>query len=574
MYEPNSSARPDPTVRDCAAASAIDKDIVPGSAAVQTVMMAPALLDDAPKTAPPKSVGDYEILGELGRGGMGVVYQARHKALKRIVALKMILGSAHAGAEQLVRFRAEAEAVAQLQHPNIVQVFEVGEQDGCPFFALEYVDGVSLSKKINGTPQLPREAAEIVRKLAVAMQAAHERGIIHRDLKPGNVLLQGSGSSAQEFDGANHSRSAQSAPLTPKITDFGLAKRYEDHADGPTHTGAILGTPSYMAPEQAQGLAKQSGPAADIYSLGAVLYELLTGRPPFCGTTLWETLQQVLTRDALRPRQLQPGVPRDLEIICLKALQKEPHKRYASAVDLAEDLRRFLAGEPIHARAVRWWERALKWIRRRPAQAALIAVSFSAIVAILIVSGLWLDSERRAAHERALQQSKIAGIERQRAEQEAQLRALTDLQKKRAEKNLERAKETLDDVLERMAQEKPPVIGQLGPIRRKILEKGLQFYQQFRDEKSDDPADQLDTGRALRRVAEIQKLLGNQQAAESAYDDAIAVLEKLIANHPDRGDVRRTCAEVLRECGDFLKSVGRADEAQAMHGRSAALQKR
>jgi WD40 repeat protein/tRNA A-37 threonylcarbamoyl transferase component Bud32 len=352
------------------------------------------------------SVAGYEILEELGRGGMGVVYKARQIKLNRIVALKMILAGAHAGPQELARFRTEAEAVARLQHPHFVQIYEVGEQDGRPYFSLEFLDGGSLAQQIAGTPQPPRGAAELVEILARAVQEAHGRGIVHRDLTPGNVLLTSNG--------------------MPKITDFGLAKRLDSEPGaaalpGRTQSGAILGTPSYMAPEQAAGNIKAIGPATDVYALGAILYELLTGRPPFRGETTLDTLQQVLTTEPVPPTRLQPKVPRDLETVCLKCLQKPPRKRYASALELADDLHRFLAGRPILARPIGAWERGLKWVRRRPAAAALVAVSFLAVLSLVVVSWGYsavlksaAEREKQRAEEavkaqdKALHQEKIA----------------------------------------------------------------------------------------------------------------------------------------------------------------------
>jgi WD40 repeat protein/predicted Ser/Thr protein kinase len=321
---------------------------------------------EEPRHLPPgrTQIPGYEVIGELGRGGMGVVYKARQLSLGRLIALKMILAGAQAGANQLTRFRAEAEAVARLQHPNLIQVFEVGEQEGRPYFVMEFVDGGGLDRLIDGKPQPPRRAAELLETLSRAIQAVHGAGIIHRDLKPSNVLLTADG--------------------TAKITDFGLAKRLGDDS-GPTLTGDVVGTPSYMAPEQAAGRTRDVGPTTDVYSLGAILYEMLTGLPPVDGETPWDTIQRVVTDDPVAPRRLRPAVPRDLETICLKCLQKEPRRRYPSAVALADDLGRFLRGEPIQARPVGRGERLVKWARRRPAAAALVAVS--GLAALLLAAG-------------------------------------------------------------------------------------------------------------------------------------------------------------------------------------------
>jgi formylglycine-generating enzyme required for sulfatase activity/tRNA A-37 threonylcarbamoyl transferase component Bud32 len=307
-------------------------------------------------------VAGYEILSVLGRGGMGVVYKARQTALKRVVALKMVLTGGHAGAKELARFRIEAEAAARLQHPNIVQIYEVGEHDGQPYFSMEYVDGGSLAQRLDGTPQPAGDAACLTETLARAVHAAHQRGVIHRDLKPGNVLLGPGGE--------------------PKVADFGLAKRL-DESGGNTRTNDILGTPSYMSPEQAGGRSKEVTAAADTYALGAILYELLTGRPPFLGETPLDTVQQILSRDPVPPRQLQSRVPRDLETVCLKCLEKDPRKRYPTALDLAEELRRFREGEPVQARPAGPVVRVVKWARRRPAVAALVALAGVLVVAVL-----------------------------------------------------------------------------------------------------------------------------------------------------------------------------------------------
>jgi predicted Ser/Thr protein kinase len=299
------------------------------------------------------SIPGYEVLRELGRGGMGVVYLARQARLGRLVALKMLLAHRHAAPAHQARFQAEVEAIGRLRHPNLVQVYEVGEHDGRAFFSMEYLDGGSLEEKIAARPQPPREAALLVELLARAIHTAHQHSIIHRDLKPANVMLTADG--------------------CPKISDFGLAKRL-DVSSGPTHTQHVLGTPSYMAPEQASGRSREVGPGTDVYSLGAILYQMLTGRPPFQGESAMDVARQVLEFDPVAPRRLQASVPVELETICLKCLQKHPAQRYQSAADLADDLRRYCAGEPIAARPISSLGRLAKWARRRPAAAGLVAV--------------------------------------------------------------------------------------------------------------------------------------------------------------------------------------------------------
>jgi hypothetical protein len=325
------------------------------------------------------SIPGYDILGELGHGAMGVVYKARHLRLKCPVALKMIRARADAGEQELARFRAQAEAAAQLQHPNIVHIYEVGEHQGLPYFALEFCPGGSLEKKLGGTPLPPQPAAQLVETLARAMHAAHARGIVHRDLKPANVLLVPSERPEAVALGTGPGPAER---YDPKVTDFGLAKRLDVEV-GQTQACAILGTPSYMAPEQASGNSKEIGPAADVYALGAILYELLTGRPPFKGASLADTLEQVRSQEPLPPRRLQPKCPRDLETICLKCLQREPEKRYAIAEELAADLGRFQENKPILARPVGRLEKAAKWAWRRPAAAALLLVSALALLTLV-----------------------------------------------------------------------------------------------------------------------------------------------------------------------------------------------
>jgi eukaryotic-like serine/threonine-protein kinase len=329
------------------------------------------------------TIPGYDIVGELGRGGMGIVYKAWHVATKQFVALKMITPGSQTNQSLLRRFKTEAEAVARLSHPNIVKVFEVGEYEGWPYFSIEFCAGGSLAKKLSGVPMLPSTAAELLQKLAQAMAVAHAKQIVHRDLKPANILLTAEGA--------------------PKIGDFGLAKKLEPagsvHSDL-TRANVVMGTPSYMPPEQAGGKARALGPTADVYALGAILYECLTGRPPFRGATTLDTLDQVRHQQIIPPRRFEAKIHRDLETICMTCLRNDPLKRYPSAVELANDLRRYLRGDPIQAKPPGTLERTKEWIGQRPRAAGwLAAAGFVVIAAIAGVSYLIveLDHARRDA---------------------------------------------------------------------------------------------------------------------------------------------------------------------------------
>jgi WD40 repeat protein/predicted Ser/Thr protein kinase len=343
----------------------------------------------APPGGAGRSFGDYELLEELGRGGMGVVYKARQVSLNRTVALKMILVGQLADEPDVQRFLCEARTAAGLQHPGIVAIHEVGAHDGRHYFSMDYVEGRSLADLVRDHPLPPAQAARYVRHIAEAVHHAHQQGVLHRDLKPSNVLIDGSDQ--------------------PHVTDFGLAKRLGEDA-GLTATGAVVGTPSYMPPEQASGKRAPLGPAADVYALGAVLYELVVGRPPFTAATPMDTLLQVLGEEPVPPRRLQPKLPRDLETICLKCLQKEPKKRYPTALALAEDLGRFLAGKPIQARPVGRAERVVKWVRRRPVVAGLLAAVLAvAVLGFGLVTWQWRATvTARQATEKQLDRTEMA----------------------------------------------------------------------------------------------------------------------------------------------------------------------
>jgi eukaryotic-like serine/threonine-protein kinase len=384
--------------------------------------------DTAPKR-PRQDVGGlptvtgYDVLGELGRGGMGVVYRAWDVELKRPVALKMIRPDTAGDAEVRGRFRGEAEAAARLSHPAIVQIYAVGEADGLPFLALEFVGGGTLAAQLDGAPRPPREAAALLLTLAEAMHFAHTQGVVHRDLKPANVLLAaGGGPRAAAEPPSGPTRPVGPRPpltdFTPKVSDFGLAKLL-DADDGWTRTGVVLGTPSYVAPEQADGRARDAGPPTDVHALGVLLYEVLTGRPPFRGSTVAETLDLVRRAEPVPPRGLLPALPRDLDTVCLKCLEKEPRRRYADAGGLAADLRRFLNGEPTRARPVGPLGRLTRWCRRNPALAAVTGSLAAALLAVAVVaSAFWYIEGYQAAELRVRGET----VEQQKAKLEEKLK--------------------------------------------------------------------------------------------------------------------------------------------------------
>jgi serine/threonine protein kinase len=331
-------------------------------------------------------VGKYRVLQELGRGGMGIVYKAQQIEAKRVVALKMILSGQYITTEERSRFHTEATTIAGLDHPHIVRLYEVDIHNGTPFFVMEFVDGESLAQRLKGQAMAPPVAASLVEKLARAIHYAHTCGVVHRDLKPANVLLG--------LDGE------------PKITDFGIAKQMGKDV-GQTQTGALIGTPAYMAPEQAEGRTQDIGPQTDVYALGVLLYVCLTNQLPFTAGTVIEILDQVRKQEPLSPRHHRPEVARDLETICLKCLEKQPAKRYASASELAEDLRRFQAGEPIAARPVSAFERLCKWAHRQPLVAALTALVIG-VVLIGFCAVIWQWQKARDAEVLAKRQKSKA----------------------------------------------------------------------------------------------------------------------------------------------------------------------
>ncbi len=460
-----------------------------------------------------EEIPGYELLGVLGRGGMGIVFRARQVSLKRQVALKMILTGRNARPEERLRFQKEAEAVARLQHPNIVQIYEVGQQNGLPYFSLEFVNAGSLAQFLGAVPQSPNVSAELVLQLARAMHYAHKRGIVHRDLKPANILLHLDESRIlRDGQGADTTVFRELLAYVPKISDFGLAK----HVGGDEHLrhGTIVGTPSYMAPEQAGG-AGNVGPAADVYALGAILYEMLTGRPPFRATSGPETAHQVLTQEPVPPTQLQPKVPRDLETICLTCLHKDPAARYASAEALADDLRRFLAHEPILALPTPLPDRVLRWTRRRPAASvALAAAALLAGATFYAWGGLTyvLRGER----------------DRERSDH-----ALTIARLHEAMRTIDQLAGDGDDDARG---------GATGP-RRQGLVRAAAFYEALVREHRDQEALRPLVADASERLGELRCRLGDRAGATTAYQDAADQFEQLSRDDADRRDYARRAQE-------------------------------
>jgi serine/threonine-protein kinase len=507
----------------------------------------------------------YAILGRLGRGGMGVVYKARHLALNRIVAVKMLLDRVDEDPAAHERFRAEAEAAARLRHPNIVQIYEVGEHRGRPYFTLEYVAGGGLDRLINGAPQPHRPAAILAMELARAVHYAHRQGVIHRDLKPANVLIENTiaddalpsvatrAGAATLVGSASRSSTAVANDLIPKITDFGLAKRLDSPSQ--TKTGDVLGTPSYMAPEQARG-DKEVGPGADVYSLGAILYECLTGRPPFRGVSGWATVEMVLSREAVPPREFAPAVPRDVETICLKCLAKEPAKRYATAEALAEDLEQFLNDRPILARPIGRVERARRWARRNPAVAGLsLALVVLAAGAFTALTALWLRADRlRVAAEASAADARRA--------------------QSRADANFRKARDVVDQLLARVSDEKLNGVPHLELVRRDIVEDALRYYREFLAERSDDPGVRLEAGRALRKMGELERHLGRYAEADAHARESLTLLEPLANEAPGSPEPAWELSLAHHDQGKLLSLLGRGEEAGLAYRRSVDLDRR
>jgi tetratricopeptide (TPR) repeat protein len=478
-----------------------------------------------PTAIPLEWFGNYELVEEIARGGMGVVYRARQASLNRTVALKMILAGRLALAADVQRFRSEAEAAAHLEHPHIVPLYEVGEHDGQHYFTMKLIEGGSLAQHAGRFQADPQATARLLATVARAVHYAHQRGILHRDLKPANVLLDERG--------------------RPHLTDFGLARRLQGGPDL-TRTGIAVGTPSYMAPEQATAGGRAVTTAADVYSLGAILYELLTGRPPFRTESPLETLRQVLEREPDRPRALNRRVSRDLENICLKCLEKEPARRYPSAAELADDLDRYQRGELVRARRAGAVERLWRWCRRRPLVAALSA---ALVLSLAVGAGLITWQWRRA-------EAHLAQAEAERA---------------RAEEGFREAHRAVNDFCTRVSEGQLRDVPGLQPVRRELLEAALAYYARFLRERGDDPALKAELADIHFRIATITSLLGSKPEALTAYARARTLYEELLQADPISVPLRAGLAETHARIGVLQADTGQPAAALTSYLRASRL---
>jgi tetratricopeptide (TPR) repeat protein/tRNA A-37 threonylcarbamoyl transferase component Bud32 len=482
---------------------------------------------------PPPTFPGHEILGEMGRGGMGVVYKARDVKLARIVAIKTLVESQHATREQLDRFLREAQAAARLHHPNILPIHAIGEHQGRPYISLEYADGGSLAERLAQAPMEPREAAALVETLARAVEVAHRAGIVHRDLKPSNVLLTGD--------------------RVAKVSDFGLAKLLDVDSRS-TLSGQVLGTPSYMAPEQTDERSKQVGRAADVYGLGAVLYQALTGRPPFLGGSALETLKLLGSTAVVPPRQLRPEVPKDLETIVLKCLEKDPAKRYPGAEDLADDLRRFREGRAIRARRAGFLERSWRVCRRNPKVAVLSTLlGVSAILGVSVFLGLTY---------------------RHNIELRVEIRR-TEAKATEARRNYQEARSAIQAMLNRLNDPKVDGVPRLLEVRRSLQEDALAFYDRILAQiDSNDPVVRADTAGAWTEASMLQSQLGHTSEAEKSVRRALQLIRSLRSEGRDDLDLLKLEQVSLLRQAAYLLGLGRREESILASRESVDLAKR
>ena len=478
-----------------------------------------------------KTLGDYQLIEVLGKGGMGIVYKAKQRKLNRIVALKTILAGHLANNDQIDRFRLEAEASARLDHPGIAPVFEIGEENGIVFYSMGFVDGESLAERLRANTLTPRDAAVIVKQLADAAAYAHQENVVHRDLKPGNVLLEKTGQ--------------------PKITDFGLAKLV-DRDDGVTVTGAVVGTPTYMSPEQALGDAGSVGPLSDVYSLGAILYASLCGHPPFRGPSTMATLRMVAMDRPTPLRQLQPDIPVDIETICHKCLEKDPNSRYSSATELAEELQRFLENRPIQARPVSTWRRFSSWCRRNPG----ISLSLTGLVATLLVGVIVSTHFAIQANDRAVEAE-----------------AGTSAAKQQTRVALNVAKSVVRNVQQKLKQ-----IPEARETRRELLVDVLAELEQISRVYLDGNEIDLESALALSDLATLYTELGDgsgsdvRKLADDHYHRSADIFVALVDRDPKNVDYLQPAATALLNYGDISREYKMMTQAvwAHTHGRRIA----
>jgi thiol-disulfide isomerase/thioredoxin len=485
--------------------------------------------------------GDYELLEEIARGGMGVVFKARQKSIGRIVALKMILSGTFASPEQVRRFHFEAEEAGRLDHPHIVPIYQVGEHESQHYFSMRLVEGGSLSQHGGRFRTHPNQAVRLIATVARAVDHAHQRGVLHRDLKPGNILLDSEGQ--------------------PHITDFGLAKDL-GAKNSDTQSGAIVGTPSYMAPEQAAA-RKDLSTAVDVYALGAILFDLLTGRPPFHADTPLETVMQVLEHDPPRPRSLNAAIDADLETICLKCLEKDPARRYRSAEDLAQDLERYLQGDPIRARPAGRIERVRKWVRRRPAMAALVVVVAAGILGLLVLG--WYDNRKL---KRAWEQAEANATEAEANAVEARQ------QRDEANAGFRKRQDTLDALLVRLDRRLETLGPAISSVRMEFLAEFRKLNDELMQERGHEPAVRRQAGQLLERIADLEATRNDTAAGEQTYKKAIELYSGLakegIANQDDRIHLAYNHAQLAQ----LHRRARRYPEAKATYEEAIRLRER
>ncbi len=492
-----------------------------------------------------RSFGDYELLSEIARGGMGVVYKARQTRLNRVVALKMILAGQLASDEEVRRFYSEAEAAAHLDHPGIVPIFEVGQHADQHYFSMGYVEGSSLAAKVSAGPLPPREAADLVRQVALAVQYAHENGVIHRDLKPANILLDRNGH--------------------PRVSDFGLAKRVQAGSDV-TATGQILGTPSYMPPEQAAGKVSQIGPASDVYSLGAVLYCLLTGRAPFHAASRVDTILQVLAQEPVSLRQLNTNVPLDLETISLKCLHKEPLRRYGSAMELANELGRWLRNEPIHARPVPVAERVWRWSRRHPAAAGALAAIVAGLVCVSVLTAALASANRQLVHSIAAETNakneseskRLEAIQSREAETLAKEAAVA--RQREAETARDETKQILDYLVAAFRKSDPSQDGEKLTVAELFDQAAEQLATKF-------PNQPLIQARLLDAIGQTYHGLGLFPKAIALYERAWEL------DRNELGEHHEDTLAMMNNLAVMYRSVGRLADSVPLHEKTLQSRK-